>query len=137
MQAGWAHWLEVGFVTVALMDDLRGFDGQMDIATMELLSVLRLTGTAYLHRIKETRTIPGSNRKLLPPRSTAGQLTLDQHIGVRIPGGQPNLFNHFRTFLVPMTSLRLRGGCRWLQGCFECRSIETVDTSDNSARGPL
>ena len=27
---------------------------------------------------------------LLPPRSTAGQLTLDQHIGVRIPGGQPN-----------------------------------------------
>src|SRR5271157_286786 len=25
----------------------------------------------------------------LPPRSTAGQLTLDQHIGVRIPGGQP------------------------------------------------
>src|SRR5215471_6563689 len=26
---------------------------------------------------------------VLPPRSTAGQLTLDQHIGVRIPGGQP------------------------------------------------
>ena len=26
---------------------------------------------------------------LLPPRSMAGQLTLDQHIGVRIPGGQP------------------------------------------------
>src|SRR5215831_10631466 len=32
----------------------------------------------------------------LPPRSTAGQLTLDQHIGVRIPGGQPNLFKHLR-----------------------------------------
>src|SRR5579872_4140078 len=32
-------------------------------------------------------------RRLLPPRSTAGQLTLDQHIGVRIPGGQkPKLF---------------------------------------------
>src|SRR5690349_14757076 len=29
----------------------------------------------------------------LPPRSTAGQLTLDQHIGVRIPGGQPNYFS--------------------------------------------
>jgi hypothetical protein len=28
---------------------------------------------------------------LLPPRSTAGQLTLDQHIGVRIPGGQPKI----------------------------------------------
>ena len=26
---------------------------------------------------------------MLPPRSMAGQLTLDQHIGVRIPGGQP------------------------------------------------
>jgi hypothetical protein len=26
----------------------------------------------------------------LPPRSMVGQLTLDQHIGVRIPGGQPN-----------------------------------------------
>ena len=28
--------------------------------------------------------------RLLPPRSMVGQLTLDQHIGVRIPGGQPN-----------------------------------------------
>jgi hypothetical protein len=27
---------------------------------------------------------------VLPPRSMVGQLTLDQHIGVRIPGGQPN-----------------------------------------------
>ena len=26
---------------------------------------------------------------MLPPRSMVGQLTLDQHIGVRIPGGQP------------------------------------------------
>jgi hypothetical protein len=30
------------------------------------------------------------NQHILPPRSTAGQLTLDQHIGVRIPGGQPS-----------------------------------------------
>jgi hypothetical protein len=29
----------------------------------------------------------------LPPRSMVGQLTLDQHIGVRIPGGQP--IQHF------------------------------------------
>ena len=29
----------------------------------------------------------------LPPRSMVGQLTLDQHIGVRIPGGQPNKTN--------------------------------------------
>jgi hypothetical protein len=29
----------------------------------------------------------------LPPRSMVGQLTLDQHIGVRIPGGQP--IEHF------------------------------------------
>ncbi len=31
--------------------------------------------------------------RMLPPRSTAGQLTLDQHIGVRIPGGQPQSSN--------------------------------------------
>ena len=28
--------------------------------------------------------------RLLPPRSMVGQLPLEQHIGVRIPGGQPN-----------------------------------------------
>ena len=35
----------------------------------------------------------------LPPRSMVGQLTLDQHIGVRIPGGQPipHLLEPFRT----------------------------------------
>src|SRR5579862_6983080 len=33
--------------------------------------------------------LPIQSNLLLPPRSTAGQLTLDQHIGVRIPGGQP------------------------------------------------
>ena len=38
--------------------------------------------------------ISGREKRRLPPRSTAGQLTLDQHIGVRIPGGQPNLFSH-------------------------------------------
>ena len=26
---------------------------------------------------------------VLPPRSMVGQLPLEQHIGVRIPGGQP------------------------------------------------
>jgi hypothetical protein len=29
---------------------------------------------------------------LLPPRSMVGQLPLEQHIGVRIPGGQPASF---------------------------------------------
>ena len=33
--------------------------------------------------------IQGSVNMPVPPRSMAGQLTLDQHIGVRIPGGQP------------------------------------------------
>src|SRR4051794_14508417 len=36
---------------------------------------------------------PSKGVSLLPPRSTAGQLTLAQHIGVRIPGGQPK--HHF------------------------------------------
>ena len=30
-----------------------------------------------------------ANPRLLPPRSMVGQLPLEQHIGVRIPGGQP------------------------------------------------
>jgi hypothetical protein len=48
------------------------------------------------HRIKSAR-IYGFSSLLLPPRSTAGQLTLDQHIGVRIPGGQPNQINNLRS----------------------------------------
>ena len=35
---------------------------------------------------------------VVPPRSTAGQLTLDQHIGVRIPGGQPITFRYVLSF---------------------------------------
>src|SRR5947208_6337390 len=44
------------------------------------------------HRIKEPVFLLAPPF-LLPPRSTAGQLTLDQHIGVRIPGGQPNYYS--------------------------------------------
>ena|ERR1700683_3428698 len=36
----------------------------------------------------------GANPRLLPPRSMVGQLPLEQHIGVRIPGGQPNRINN-------------------------------------------
>ena len=43
--------------------------------------------------------------RLLPPRSTAGQLTLDQHIGVRIPGGQPNPVNHLLVQVLKIGSL--------------------------------
>ena len=32
---------------------------------------------------------PYSRQTLLPPRSMVGRLPLEQHIGVRIPGGQP------------------------------------------------
>ena len=41
------------------------------------------------------KTKPRTSR-LLPPRSMAGQLTLDQHIGVQIPGGQPNPIDRLR-----------------------------------------
>jgi hypothetical protein len=34
-------------------------------------------------------TIRGVASAALPPRSMVGQLPLEQHIGVRIPGGQP------------------------------------------------
>jgi hypothetical protein len=46
------------------------------------------------------------NQHILPPRSTAGQLTLDQHIGVRIPGGQPNQIKNLR---FPTPSKELAG----------------------------
>ena len=42
-------------------------------------------------QLRIERQLNSSEVHVLPPRSTAGQLTLDQHIGVRIPGGQPNL----------------------------------------------
>ena len=45
---------------------------------------------------------------LLPPRSMVGQLTLDQHIGVRIPGGQPNPYKTLHDFnLNPTANLVL------------------------------
>jgi len=36
------------------------------------------------------------------------QQTLDQHIGVRIPGGQPNVFNRFPAPVPPETWARSR-----------------------------
>ena len=43
--------------------------------------------------------------RVLPPRSTAGQLTLDQHIGVRIPGGQPNRISNLSFIILPKKPL--------------------------------
>src|SRR6185437_6403531 len=39
----------------------------------------------HQHTVRRTAALA------LPPRSMVGQLTLDQHIGVRIPGGQPKI----------------------------------------------
>ena len=47
--------------------------------------------------------------RVLPPRSTAGQLTLDQHIGVRIPGGQPITFRYLPLFVTLPKSSFLDG----------------------------
>src|SRR6185503_15401272 len=49
---------------------------------------LQLTDSAKANKIR-VRFRSAFRSQKLPPRSTAGQLTLDQHIGVRIPGGQP------------------------------------------------
>ena len=65
----------------------------MEAADEALPSEIRLTDKKAAPRIREARTLRVS--RSLPPRSTAGQLTLDQHIGVRIPGGQPNSFQQF------------------------------------------
>ena len=44
---------------------------------------------------------------LLPPRSMVGQLTLDQHIGVRIPGGQP-IKTQLSSYILNKRSPRVR-----------------------------
>ena len=50
----------------------------------------KLGGLSFLRGAEPKRLPKGARHTLLlPPRSMAGQLTLDQHIGVRIPGGQP------------------------------------------------
>jgi hypothetical protein len=59
----------------------------------------------------------------LPPRSMVGQLPLEQHIGVRIPGGQPMRINNLRCLPpskkpVPNRSLSPRTvGARWFRAC--------------------
>jgi hypothetical protein len=37
-----------------------------------------------------------------------GQLTLDQHIGVRIPGGQPNLRTHYFIKRLGLVNVQLK-----------------------------
>ena len=54
--------------------------------------VLMMSQLAHVRREPQFRAGIGrmiAVSHLLPPRSMVGQLTLDQHIGVRIPGGQP------------------------------------------------
>jgi hypothetical protein len=51
-----------------------------------------LTVVREHHRIRKSQQ-RGSYQPSLPPRSTAGHLPLEQVIGVRIPGGQPNLYS--------------------------------------------
>ena len=51
---------------------------------------IRRFARILIEEVAGERTAPSLSRlKALPPRSMVGQLTLDQHIGVRIPGGQP------------------------------------------------
>ena len=50
-------------------------------------------------------TFCGVLQSALPPRSMVGQLTLDQHIGVRIPGGQPIRINILRFLILPKMPL--------------------------------
>ena len=88
---------------------------------------VRLTKSAAAHKIK-------TQRIQLPPRSTAGQLTLDQHIGVRIPGGQPNLFNHLRGFFFPLC-LWCVSGADWCIVVFESsRSTHAMSAPGSGSR---
>ena len=61
---------------------------------------LGLTTLREGNRIKATAAHPcaAGCAVPLPPRSMVGQLTLDQHIGVRIPGGQPVKSSSYLSF---------------------------------------
>ena len=48
-----------------------------------------LADSTALTGLGHALTIKGVAFAALPPRSMVGQLPLEQHIGVRIPGGQP------------------------------------------------
>jgi hypothetical protein len=50
---------------------------------------LGLTSGSPALKIEKLAESPASCFTALPPRSMVGQLPLEQHIGVRIPGGQP------------------------------------------------
>src|ERR1700748_463254 len=59
------------------------------------------------------RKPPATSSRALPPRSMVGQLTLDQHIGVRIPGGQPiTHFPHILSRQNPTPSIAFPGSLR-------------------------
>jgi hypothetical protein len=49
-----------------------------------------LTPARTDHRIRQVALKSVAFQPLLPPRSMVGHLPLEQVIGVRIPGGQPN-----------------------------------------------
>ena len=83
--------------------------GHMPRTDWHLVACKRLTGHAnplMMNRLASCARRPmlavaGTaarlpHSRLLPPRSMVGQLPLEQHIGVRIPGGQPII--HFKWF---------------------------------------
>jgi hypothetical protein len=52
--------------------------------------LIGLTSGSPALKIGEPGVSAGFLLTALPPRSMVGQLPLEQHIGVRIPGGQPD-----------------------------------------------
>ena len=70
--------------------------------------------------------------RLLPPRSMVGQLTLDQHIGVRIPGGQPTGIENLATnFLNPILTLSSAMNLLAKLPCFLIDGAASSKTFDN------
>src|SRR5579872_5132427 len=57
--------------------------------------------------------------------------TLDQHIGVRIPGGQPSSFSHFRVFLFFLLLLLVRSWCVLVGRGFRVSTVHPGDVSGN------
>ncbi len=87
------EWLAtaVAMVGTAILATVTGWAASFRIPGRKPLQVLRaaLTGVGPALTIEKSGVSAGFLFAALPPRSMVGQLPLEQHIGVRIPGGQP------------------------------------------------
>jgi hypothetical protein len=79
---------------VGVISQLGVWGGRVEGPPGRVEPIVALTGVVCTFTIGRLGAPPVFFFAALPPRSMVGQLPLEQHIGVRIPGGQP-MFNEW------------------------------------------